>query len=192
MLCAMATASRPLLRRPITWIVLAVAAVAVAVGLYLFQPWKLFVNETVDEGLPVATAPAAGAPAPAGSEGSAPSVSTEPKVLASGDLISHEHPTSGTVQLLELPDGSKVVRLQDLNTSNGPLLRVFLTDAPVIEGTDGWGVFDDGRYVDLGDLKGNIGSSNYVIPAGTDITGLNSVSIWCDRFDVSFGAATLS
>jgi hypothetical protein len=190
MLRGMATASRPLLRRPITWVALVVVAVVVAVGLYLFQPWKLFVNQTVDEGLPTATPPAAGAPVQAGSEPAA--ASTEPKVLATGDLITHEHTTTGTVQLLELPDGSKIIRLQDLNTSNGPLLKVFLTDAPVIEGTDGWGVFDDGRYVDLGDLKGNIGSSNYVIPADADIAGLDSVSIWCDRFDVSFGAATLT
>lgn len=68
---------------------------------------------------------------------------------------------------------------------------MFLTDAPVVDGTAGWRVFDDGRYEDLGELKGNIGSSNYVVPAGVDIDGLTSVSIWCDRFDVSFGAATL-
>lgn len=188
----MATAQprRPLLRRPAVLVPAVVLVVlVVGVGLYLFQPWKLFVDQTVDEGLPIATPPAAGAPVQAGSE---PATSTEPTILATGDLITHEHATTGTVQLLELPDGSKVIRLQDLNTSNGPLLKVFLTDAPVIEGTAGWGVFDDGRYVDLGELKGNIGSSNYVIPADADITDLNSVSIWCDRFDVSFGAATLA
>ena len=90
-----------------------------------------------------------------------------------------------------MPDGSRVLRVADLQTSNGPLLKVFLTDAPVLPGTDGWGVFDDGRWVDLGELKGNIGSSNYALPAGTDPTGLTSVSIWCDRFNVSFGAAEL-
>ncbi len=112
-------------------------------------------------------------------------------MLARGDLISHEHATTGSVQLLGMPDGSRVLRVADLQTSNGPLLKVFLTDAPVLPGTDGWGVFDDGRWVDLGELKGNIGSSNYALPAGTDLTGLTSVSIWCDRFNVSFGAAEL-
>jgi hypothetical protein len=29
------------------------------------------------------------------------------------------------------------------------------------------------------------------MPAGADVDGLTSVSIWCDRFDVSFGAAEL-
>jgi hypothetical protein len=115
----------------------------------------------------------------------------QPVVLSRGDLISHEHATTGSVQLLGMPDGSRVLRVADLQTSNGPLLKVFLTDAPVLPGTDGWGVFDDGRWVDLGELKGNIGSSNYALPVGTDPTGLTSVSIWCDRFNVSFGAAEL-
>ena len=90
-----------------------------------------------------------------------------------------------------MPDGSRVLRLQDLQTSNGPLLKVWLTDAPVLPGTDGWGVFDDGGCVDLGELKGNIGSSNYPLPADADLARLTSVSVWCDRFNVSFGAATL-
>ena len=45
--------------------------------------------------------------------------------------------------------------------------------------------------VDLGDLKGNIGSSNYPVPPDADLTTLRSVSIWCARFHVSFAAAEL-
>jgi hypothetical protein len=53
-------------------------------------------------------------------------------------------------------------------------------------------VFDDGRYRSLGQLKGNHGNQNYVIPTGLDLAGLRSVSIWCNRFNVSFGAAELT
>ena len=112
-------------------------------------------------------------------------------MLSSGSFISHEHPTTGTVQILQLPDGSRVLRIENLNTSNGPDLKVWLTNAPVIEGVAGWGVFDDGQWVDLGALKGNQGSQNYEIPADVDLSGLSSMSIWCDRFNVSFGAASL-
>lgn len=169
--------TKPVLRRRSTWVaVAAVLAVAVAVGLAVFQPWKLFVDRTVDEAAPVAAAPAAPGPV----------------VIARGALISHEHPTTGTVELLRLPDGSQVLRLENLDTSDGPVLKVWLTDQPVLEGRDGWYVFDDGRRIDLGDLKGNIGSSNYPLPAGTDLTGFDSVSIWCERFSVSFGAAALA
>lgn len=175
-----------LLRRPPVLVGLGVAAVLAVVALAVFQPWKLFVDRTVDEAPPTAAAPAApvkpAAPA---------SAAAGPVELARGELISHEHASSGSVVVLELPDGSRVLRLEDLDTSDGPLLKVWLTDAPVIEGRDGWYVFDDGAHVDLGDLKGNIGSSNYPIPAGTDLAALTSVSIWCERFAVSFAAAEL-
>lgn len=158
-----------LLRRPVTRVVLAVVAVLFALALLALEPWNLFIDRSMDEPLP-----------PGG------------VVLASGELITHEHATTGTVQVLALPDGSRVLRLDGLATSNGPLLKVWITDAPVRSGTDGWGVFDDGRYVDLGELKGNLGSSNYVLPADVDIAQLDSVSVWCDRFNVSFGAAELT
>ena len=161
---------RSLLRRPALRVLLAVGVVLVVAGLLVFEPWKLVIDRTVDEALP---GPAA------------------PVVLARGELIGHEHASSGSVAVLGLPDGSRVLRLEDLRTSDGPLLKVWLTDAPVIEGRDGWYVFDDGRHVDLGDLKGNIGSSNYPVPADVDLTALTSLSIWCDRFHVSFAAAAL-
>jgi hypothetical protein len=58
--------------------------------------------------------------------------------------------------------------------------------------TASWRVFDDGDWVELGKLKGNKGDQAYAIPAGTDLDRLGSVSIWCKRFSVSFGAATLT
>ncbi|WP_280345811.1 DM13 domain-containing protein [Nocardia neocaledoniensis] len=146
---------------------------AVAVGLYLFQPWRLFTTTTVDEA-PVATA-VDGGPAP---------------LLVTGRFVSHEHETSGSAQIQRTPEGTLVLRISDLRTSDGPALRVWLTDQPVI--ADDWHNFDDGEHVDLGALKGNEGNQNYELPAGTDLSTLKSVSIWCARFHVSFGAATLT
>ncbi|GEC02875.1 hypothetical protein SSP24_05300 [Streptomyces spinoverrucosus] len=170
-----------------------VALVVVGVGLYWFQPWKLWVDETVQEAAPAAPPVAADAPeAPVADSGSGTPTPPGPVTVARGELISHEHATSGTVSLLRLPDGSHVLRLTGLNTSNGPDLRVWLTDAPVKEGRAGWHVFDDGAYESLGRLKGNKGDQNYTVPAGVDPAAFTSVSIWCDRFDVSFGAAELT
>ena len=85
-----------------------------------------------------------------------------------------------------LADGRKVLRLQDLDTSDGPDLHVWITDQP---SGGRWGSYDDGRYVKLGMLKANRGNQNYVIPADAELTGLTSVVIWCDRFNVAFGTA---
>jgi hypothetical protein len=180
-----------------------VAVVAVAVGLYLFQPWRLFVDTTVDEASPLVAASTATMPStspgdgleqasPSPAAGDATPADEGPRVVARGSLISHEHETTGEVLLIERPDGSRVLRIEGLDTSNGPDLKVWLTDAPVIEGTGGWFVFDDGAYVDLGPLKGNVGNQNYPIPDGVSIDDLTSVSIWCARFAVSFGAAELA
>lgn len=177
-----------------------VGVIALVAGLAVFQPWKLFVDEVVDEALPVAASepasggpdarPSGSGPAPAAS-GPSPSGSATPRVIARGELISHEHATSGSVVVLELADGRRILRLQDLRTSNGPDVKVWLSDAAVLPGSDGWRVFDDGAYADLGRLKGNVGNQNYAVPASVDLGALTSLSLWCDRFDVSFGAAEL-
>ena len=179
-----------LLRRAVLLPVLAVVAAAATVFLYLFQPWALVVDKTVNEAAPSGVSAGAPAGEPAGGEAEKPAAEG-PKVLATGDFISHEHATAGSVRIVALADGSRVLRLEGLDTSNGPDLKVWLTDAPVLEGRAGWSVFDDGRYVDLGKLKGNQGSQNYAIPASVDLDALTSISIWCDRFNVSFGAAEL-
>ncbi len=178
-------------RRLLLRVLLPVGVVLVVAALLVLEPWKLVVDRRVDEAPPtVAAAGGAVDPAPAAVP-VAPAAPAAPVVLARGRLISHEHASSGQVEVLQLPDGSRVLRLEDLETSDGPRLRVWLSAAPVIEGRAGWYVFADAPHVDLGDLKGNIGSSNYALPAGVDLAALPSVTIWCDRFSVSFAAATL-
>jgi hypothetical protein len=177
-----------LTRRRVTWLVLAAAlALVAAVALPLFQPWKLWIDRTVNE-----APPAAAAPAPVSSDEPARPTTDTPVVLAEGTFISHEHATTGTARVLRAADGSRYLRLDDLDTTNGPLLKVWLTDVPVRSGSAGWRVFDDGRHVDLGPLKGNKGSQNYPLPTDVNLTAYRSVTIWCARFHVSFGAAELN
>lgn len=161
-------------KRPVLWIVSGVVVLAVAAGLALFQPWRLFTTVRVDEAAPVATNEQGG---------------TQAKQLATGNFVSHEHETSGAVEIQQLADGKSTLRLTNLRTSDGPALHVWLSDQPVKQ--DGGGNLDDGKHVDLGDLKGNEGNQNYAIPAGTDLNTYSTVTIWCERFSVSFGAAEL-
>ncbi|WP_067839119.1 DM13 domain-containing protein [Nocardia lijiangensis] len=174
---------RKIARSPIAWVLTVLVVAGLGAALALFQPWRLVTDTTVNEAVPTVVGPPGGMP-----QIDPP---TQPRTLATGTFVSHEHSTSGAVSVLQLADGSRVLRLENLDTSDGPDLHVWLTDAPVLEGRAGWGVFDDGRHTDLGQLKGNKGSQNYAIPAEVDLTALTSVSIWCDRFDVSFGAAAL-
>ncbi|MEM7342150.1 MAG: DM13 domain-containing protein [Actinomycetota bacterium] len=86
-----------------------------------------------------------------------------------------------TGDALVLNDGSeqRFLRLENFESSNGPDLNVYLRA-------------DDGEFVDLGDLKGNIGDQNYEIPADVDLDRFDTVEIWCVRFGVEFGNAPLS
>lgn len=178
--------------RPIVLTAAAVVFAVIGVGLALFQPWKLWQDETVREALPSTTATAPAGSAPPGVSSASPTTSPGPQTASIGRLISHEHNTTGTVKVVRLADGSHTLRLEGLDTSNGPDLHVWLTDAPVKEGKAGWGVFDDGKYISLGKLKGNKGDQNYALPTDLDLSQYTSVSIWCDRFNVSFGAAELA
>ena len=181
-------------RRLRTGILLGVGAVvgAVALGLALavFQPWLLFVDVTASDDLPsVAPVPSA---TPSGTETPAEPEPEGPIALASGAFVSHEHATSGTATIVQNPDGSRVLAIAGLDTSNGPDLHVWLSAADLVEGTDGWYTAGSASYIDLGPLKGNLGDQVYEIPADADLSTIRSVDIWCVRFSVSFGAAQLT
>ncbi|BCJ43458.1 hypothetical protein GCM10010168_42320 [Actinoplanes ianthinogenes] len=179
---------RRLLTKPATWIVAAVLGVG---ALYWFQPWRLFTDTTVTDSLAV---PASAPPATAASASASASAPAAPvaTVVAQGSFVTHEHDTTGTARIVRNADGSHQLELVGLDTTDGPDLRVWLTDQPVRAGAAGWRVFDDGEYRELGRLKGNHGDQVYAIPAGVDPAEFRSVSIWCKRFSVSFGAAALS
>ncbi|WP_212999751.1 DM13 domain-containing protein [Winogradskya consettensis] len=179
-------------------VALTAVVLVAAAGLYWFQPWRLVTDHEVQDSLPAVSARSIDQSEPAAVTQSGPAAVTQsasapagPRVLAAGNFVSHEHDTRGTAQLVRLADGRHQLVLRDLETSDGPDLRVWLTDREVLTGRAGWQIFDDGRSVEIAELKGNSGNQVYDIPAGTDLAGLRSVSIWCKRFSVSFGAAAL-
>ena len=114
----------------------------------------------------------------------------EPRIVASGQFVDADsvHKGSGTANLYALPDDSHVLRFEDFRTTNGPDLVVYLARHPSPASASD---VTDGGFLSLGDLKGNVGSQNYPIPAGTDLSEFNSVVIWCELFGVLFSPAAL-
>jgi hypothetical protein len=97
------------------------------------------------------------------------------------------HRGAGQATVYRLPDGSHVLRFEEFEVTNGPDLHVLLSTHPaptnraeVMEG-----------YLDLGQLKGNVGSQNYEIPPETDLSQYKSIVIYCEPFHVVFSTATL-
>jgi hypothetical protein len=173
---------------PVAGVALALATVAVvALGFYWFAPQRLVLDREVAEAIPTPS-PSAETDAAGTADGTTEQPATQPVELASGTFRSLEHETTGVARIVELEDGSRFVRLEDLDTSDGPDLRIYLTDQPV---SDDWHVWDDGRHVDLGALKGNVGDSNYRLPDGVNLDAYRTVVIWCRRFTVGFAVAPI-
>ena len=107
------------------------------------------------------------------------------RVAYVGSFGPRSHPAEGTAVVLT--DGTQTfLRFDDdFATDNGPDLNVYLHTA----GPDA--SVDDlvGDFIDLGDLKGNIGAQNFVIPGDVDLDRYSTVSVWCVRFRVVFGTA---
>ena len=171
--------------RRFVWILVVLVVLTGVFVAVWFQPHKLFIEETVDEAPPTLQSEGA---EPAPSDGQPSPASKEPSVLAEGAFQGLEHPTSGMAQLLDLSDGSRFLRFENLDTSNGPDLRVYLSEIPASDDWYGYGE----RFIDLGPLKGNRGDQNYEVPAGTDLSAYQSAVIWCRRFTVGFGVAPLT
>lgn len=144
---------------------LAIAAVA---AWYAFRPERLFINQTVNEQFPTASA--------------------ANDKLASGKFHSGAHETKGTATVFQLADGKKTLRLTDFATSNGPDVHVYLVAADDAKDDD---TVTKAGFIDVGSLKGNIGDQNYELPADTDLAKYRAVTIWCKRFSVNFGTAPL-
>jgi hypothetical protein len=86
------------------------------------------------------------------------------------------HPASGNVSLTE-----EVVKLENVNISDAPDARVVLTTK-----------FDEATGVRVGPLKSFTGTHEYPVPAGTDLSKIDSVIVWCDKFSVSIALAALT
>ena len=98
------------------------------------------------------------------------------------------HRGSGDATIYSAPGGGLLLRLEDLNVTNGPALHVILSPHPdPMRSPD----VKQAGYVDLGPLKGNRGDQNYAIPMGYDISSASSVVIYCKPFSVVFSVASL-
>lgn len=160
------------------------------------------VNEAAPEGLPSASAPAGTIP-PGGAESSGqsaeppvqsggeipqPTLDPAPEApveISAGQFAGIDHDAAGTARLIQLADGSLIVRFEQFSVEPGPDYDVYL-----ISGAD---VSTPSGGILLGDLKGNVGDQNYDVPADA-LTGSVSpltVLIWCTVFTVPVANATL-
>jgi len=91
-------------------IIILIAAVGIPFGVYTISP--IFTSSTVNESLPTTTVIATGAKSYSGN------------FTGAGDGI---HNAAGTAKVVALGDGSKILRLENFRSTNGPNVHVYLS-----------------------------------------------------------------
>ena len=99
-------------------------------------------------------------------------------IAGSGDGF---HNAEGVAKVIQVANGTDVLRLENFKATNGPDFYVYLSTNK-----------GNADIVNLGRLKGNIGNQNYPVPTSTDLTKYNTALVWCRAFSVLFGSAQLS
>ena len=123
-------------------------------GYYLVSPlWR---NKALEESMPERTA-----------------------ILSEAAITADAHEVAGKALLLDA-GGHAIVRFENLETINGPDLRIYLSSG-----------LDVSDAIDLGPIKATHGSVNYEVPPGTDLSKYRHVLIWCRAFRVLFSHADL-
>jgi hypothetical protein len=164
----------------------AVAPALIAVALLVVPTLR---STTVDEDiadlqpLAPAAAPAEDGTAAAPADAAAAPPADAPARLATGEVEGIGHRGSGSVSLVQLPDGSLVLRFEDLEVDPGPDYRVHLVP--------GSGQEEPGDGTQLADLKASSGNQNYPLTGAAPGLPLTAL-IWCEAFSVPIAAATLS
>lgn len=151
-------------------IVLLALVIALIAAWYAFRPERLVVSRRVHEQFPTAQG--------------GPSAQT----LVSGAFHGVAHPTEGSATVYRLGDGSRILRFTSFKTWNGPDVHVYMVAAD--DAKDNESVKRAG-FIDLGTIKGNIGDQNYRLGPNVDLSKYRTVSVWCKRFSINFGAAAL-
>ncbi len=100
----------------------------------------------------------------------------------SGSFVGeNNHVVTGGVSIVKY-NGGKAVRL-------GP--DFFLDGAPDPKvGFGSQGTYTDGTLI--GPLSSNTGEQLFPIPAGMDVSGFDTIFIWCEKFSVSLGKAAIN
>ncbi len=112
----------------------------------------------------------------------------------SGNFVSGEHPTQGTVRVVS-QNGKTLIELDStFKTSEmGPDLVVGLHRSSDVIGSTTPPAYplEEGDYAVIAPLKKFSGAQSYEVPKTINVADYKSVVIWCRKFNATFGAANL-
>ncbi len=110
------------------------------------------------------------------------------QTLVSGTFYNVVHDGSGQASIVKKTDGSRVLRFTNFSVTNGPVLEVWLSAAPMPTSS---AAISGAVYLSLGALKAVNGDQEYAIPTSANLADFQSVTVWCVQFNVNFASAAL-
>lgn len=138
-------------------VIIIIVLLALGVAYYLLSPlWR---KTTLNETIPTATGNIA-------------------KTVLRGELKPSAHDVKGSALIIETAQG-RILRFENLDTVNGPDLRIYLSAGP-----------DNKDFIDLGAIRATQGNINYEVPPGVDVNKYYAL-IWCRAFRILFSYAEM-
>lgn len=137
-------------------------------------PWEVSVEQQVDS--PLVEAPPPGLDSP------------DATVLANAAMYDVDRQGEGTVRIVVLPDGRRVLRLDDFFVSINSDLEIWLSEHPHPETTP---EAASAGHHQVSFLKATVGDMNYELPPEVDLERYQSIVIWCELTSNAYAAATL-
>ena len=111
---------------------------------------------------------------------------SDANLLSQGDFVTVEqdHPTEGKATIVE-ENGQRYLQFdEEFTTAEGPAVKVVLhrnNSVPVN--------LQEENYITIAPLQSFDGTQKYLIPEDVDLEQYQSVAIWCEQFNVTFGYA---
>jgi hypothetical protein len=113
---------------------------------------------------------------------------TPDRVIAQGSFYRVEVRGEGQDKLYRLPDGRRILRLEDFATGENTDLFVWVSE--LAKPTTSKEAIES-AHVELTNLKSTLGNQNYEIPASLPTERIKSVVIWCEPVQIAYAAAAL-
>ncbi|MFP5375661.1 MAG: DM13 domain-containing protein, partial [Acidimicrobiia bacterium] len=145
-----------------------------AVGVTTPGAWEVTVEQQVDS--PMVEAPPAGLDDPAA------------RPLATGSVYDVDRTGRGTARIVALPDGRRVLRLEEFFVSMNSDLEIWFSEHPHPTSTP---EAASAPHRQLAFLKATAGSMTYELPADLDVSRYRSIVIWCELTSNAYAAAVL-
>ena len=135
-------------------------------------PWKAVVEQQIDSPLVE--------PAPAGLASA--------RVLGTAKVYNVDKEGEGTARIYELPNGTRMIRLEDFFVSINSDLELRLSELANPRSTD---EVAKAPWKLVAPLKATVGSMNYEVPADVDVSKYQSIVIWCEITRNAYAAASI-